>query len=161
MISNYNNYSTNVKLSPGCYTFRMFDTGDDGLEWWANSAQGSGNVQLSQIFPPPPFIVLFNSDFGSEIIHNFTVGYALNIDKKNDEIINIYPNPTKNQVTIETNNKKINKISIYNSFGQSIKTFFPNNNKIQLKTIDMSPGYYIIKITSDNKEYYKKLIITN
>tara|TARA_B100001750_G_scaffold248267_1_gene277918 strand:- start:3172 stop:5487 length:2316 start_codon:yes stop_codon:yes gene_type:complete len=160
-LSNNNNYTTSVNLSPGCYTFRVFDTGDDGLEWWANSAQGSGNVQFSQIFPPPPFIVLFNSDFGSEIIHNFTVGYALNIDNKNDKIINIYPNPTKNQATIETNNKTINKISIYNSFGQSIKTFFPNNNKIELKTIDMSPGYYIIKITSDNTEYYKKLIITN
>ncbi len=161
-LSNNSNYTTNVNLNPGCYTFRFFDTGNDGLQWWANSAQGNGSVQFSQIFPPPPFLVLFNSDFGSEIVHNFTVGYNLNIDEKHkNEDIKIYPNPANKEVNIEAKNNTIKQISIYNSFGQLLKNIYPNNKIAQVNIYDLNPGYYVIKIICNSQEKYKKLIITN
>ena len=128
----------------------------------ANSAQGNGSVQFSQIFPPPPFLVLFNSDFGSEIVHNFTVGYNLNIDEQHkNEDIKIYPNPANKEVNIEAKNNTIKQISIYNSFGQLLKNIYPNNKIAQVNIYDLNPGYYVIKIICNSQEKYKKLIITN
>lgn len=79
-----------------------------------------------------------------------------------NESFSIYPNPTNNQVNINSKSK-ILEIEIYNSMGQNVR----NIKNCDAKTVtfekeNLSNGIYYLKITSENKIISnKKLIITN
>jgi len=66
--------------------------------------------------------------------------------------VNIYPNPTKNAVYIETEEINIEYIFIYDANGRLISKKFVNNNQINLTTLQT--GIYIIKI-NDTKTAFK------
>ena len=66
----------------------------------------------------------------------------------------VYPNPVKNEVTIEWSEIKINskKLTIENIFGQRIVATIlkDENNAIQLNTAALADGMYYVRITLDN-----------
>lgn len=90
-----------VNLPVGCYIFRLTDAGKDGLSWWANTAAGSGFVRLKNA-NTGIFVKTFNADFGTEVYHEFTVGYSIGIEEEKIETgLFAYPNPTEGIVTID------------------------------------------------------------
>lgn len=52
----------------------MLDSGEDGLAWWANTAQGTGYVRFKNTMGNVMYN--FNSDFGGQVYKQFTVGIA-------------------------------------------------------------------------------------
>ncbi len=71
--------------------------------------------------------------------------------------INIYPNPTKDYITI--NAKKGAKISIYNTNGQIIlKSEMTEDNKT-LSLSNLAKGNYFVEIFNNKKVYSKKIVI--
>lgn len=62
----------------------------------------------------------------------------------------IYPNPTSDFITIETE-KEINSITIINSLGQIIDISSTNNFLNKLNVENLTNGYYLIKIESESK----------
>ncbi|WP_207893756.1 T9SS type A sorting domain-containing protein [Tenacibaculum sp. M341] len=54
----------------------------------------------------------------------------------------IFPNPTKRSLTISIN-KKINRVEILDLKGRKLKSYFINNDKIDIS--DLSTGLYFIK----------------
>ena len=121
LTSNQYNIDT-VNLTNGCYLFELTDNGKDGLDfWWSNATTGTGSAKFQQVFPPY-ILETFHPDFGSKIIHHFTVGGG--VSTVEDEVIkpfNIYPNPTTGQIQIELseNNKPFN-VQLYNILGEAI-----------------------------------------
>ena len=87
-------------------------------------------------------------DCGADEFGN-TLGVAEN--KKNG--FNIYPNPTSNFITIDTE-LPIKKCEILSLNGQKILE--NSSNKIDLSALNS--GMYIIKIEIDNKIYFNKII---
>jgi hypothetical protein len=72
-----------------------------------------------------------------------------------DDIVKVYPNPTKNSVTVtipETSN--LEKIVVYNSLGQLVST--ETKNTVSLEKLE-SGNYYFLVVTSSGN-YVKKII---
>lgn len=78
------------------------------------------------------------------------------LDNLTNNILEIYPNPTKESVNI-SGIDNLTKISIYNLSGQKIKDFQLLNNSIDIS--DVSKGIYILYlVTHDGKSLYRKII---
>ncbi len=76
----------------------------------------------------------------------------------NTNIINIFPNPTSNYITI-VSDRSINSVSVYNMKGVRIKTI-NNINAIECQ-IDLqylSKGLYLVNITGDGWSEQKRLV---
>ncbi len=75
--------------------------------------------------------------------------------------INIYPNPFKNELTIDfSNNEKENiEIFVYTSFGKLIYTTKLSKNNFILKRNNLPIGIYLLVITSENQTLATKKII--
>lgn len=76
----------------------------------------------------------------------------------NEEIvdINIYPIPSNNKINFSAN-KQIENIEVYDLQGRIIETF----NTPQHSFENYASGVYMIKMTINNKQYYRKIVIEN
>lgn len=77
------------------------------------------------------------------------------------ELFNIYPNPAKEVININTSNDmNIEHLIVYNAIGQVLftkKTLFQSNNKINITSLQEGI-YYLTIITEDSHRYTKKFI---
>ena len=74
----------------------------------------------------------------------------------------IYPNPARNQLTIESHDYTAwKKASIYTLNGQRVQEFeLPESHKATLQVGALSEGMYIIRLqSSEGQKYTRKLII--
>lgn len=70
--------------------------------------------------------------------------------------ISVYPNPVNSEVFINSQNNVINKIEIFNSIGQTVKTI--NSGFDMVSVSDFAPGVYLIKLYSEDGTISKKII---
>ena len=154
-------YKDTLTFSPGCYTFALEDSDKDGLKFWANN-DGNGDVKFRKI--AGQWLKSFNADFGTNIIHQFTVDQTVNITEITEASFDIFPNPAKNQITISVS--KITEIDIafviFNSLGEELdrisrKNF--TNGAETFNTSSYSPGIYYCKILTNNSEQVRKFVI--
>lgn len=101
-LSNNTTYRDTLDLANGCYTFRLLDTGEDGLYFWfsrlwfricSHQRCGHGCNQEN-----------FGTDFGSEIYQQFTVGYYTGTEELpqvNHFTVNVHPNPTSDESWVD------------------------------------------------------------
>ncbi|MEI6822335.1 MAG: T9SS type A sorting domain-containing protein [Bacteroidota bacterium] len=71
--------------------------------------------------------------------------------------ISIYPNPTKDILTIETNANQEQRLEIINLIGQTIYTIYINKKAI-VNTSAFANGVYILKIYSDKETIVRKFV---
>jgi len=81
---------------------------------------------------------------------------SVSFDELSDDLITIFPNPTKNKITIKSNSLKINSIKIFNSLGQELtnNVIFEvkSEHKIVVDLSELNIGIYFIQTgTSINK----------
>jgi len=148
-----------LSFLPGCYTFIVSDTDEDGLDFWANN-DGGGMVRFREI--GASWLKSFNADFGTNIVHQFTVGSGQPLTIQNKvENWNIYPNPTNDKFIIEGLSEGGTQIIINDNVGKSVfNTTIPQTGFIT-KNIDISHlenGIYIIKISNNTTTITKKLV---
>ena len=102
------------------------------------------------------FQILCGKDLGNYFFDEFNVtNSTLSLSDsviENDFIL--YPNPFNNFIEIDTHNK-IDSLELLSIDGRSIE-ISRQNNKILVS--DLSSGIYILKITSNSKTYFKKVI---
>ncbi|MGY8950518.1 MAG: T9SS type A sorting domain-containing protein, partial [Flavobacteriales bacterium] len=90
---------------------------------------------------------------------------ALNLAGQNsvnnvvDFTTNIYPNPAKNNITIENSNFVISNIELYNITGQLVKTENVNSMSINMNISDLKTGIYILELHTNETSIRRKLII--
>lgn len=69
--------------------------------------------------------------------------------------LNIFPNPTTNQLTLEIGNRRIAAVEIYNSAGQQVRMIEAiNNNLYQLNVETMPQGIYFIRLKDTDDRFY-------
>ena len=149
-------YRDTLTFDEGCYIFKVTDTDDDGIDFWANN-DGGGMARFREI--GASWIKSFEGDFGRSIHHEFRIENTLsntNIDKKN---ITIFPNPTSDYIFIYGNLKNSSKIHLTNNLGKIVKSVDVNKDhstqKIDLSKL--SKGIYVLSI--DNEQLIKKIVI--
>lgn len=144
-------YKDTVQLASGhCFVYKVYDTGDDGLAWWANN-DGSGYTRFQEV--GGTIVKAFEPDFGDNINYHFTSDFPLSYDEINGlKDISIYPNPANSVINIEFEGLSESvQLTVFNVLGEhviesQIKTY---NGKYQgeLKIGDLKPGIYLLSIT--------------
>ena len=87
-----------------------------------------------------------------------TVGIKEN---EGEATINLFPNPTNNELTINLNNAgKQVEISITDVIGKIIYTTVLADTKLLLNTKDFAEGIYMVKVRTEEFSATKKLVIT-
>ncbi len=74
--------------------------------------------------------------------------------------LKIYPNPSSDFLTIQSNNL-INPISIYNITGKLIIQNIGNANEINIDISNLRSGLYFIKSSSINSSFMRKFLVNN
>jgi Secretion system C-terminal sorting domain len=177
VIRNKSNFAANkiyrdtVNLEPGCYLLNLMDDGppppsyalnEDGLGWWANSADGTG---LFQVRNPGNNSVIqsFNGDFGTGIWYQFHVG-AENIPSGQQAGLSLYPNPAHNDLLIDlgapTNDPL--KIEVYSASGAKILSQNRTGFLDEFQYLDVTGypnGLYVIKIQIGDRSLTQKILL--
>jgi len=154
-------YIDTVRLPFGCYIFRLEDTGDNGISFWANN-EGTGRLRFTQISTPIPHKV-FEGDFGKFINYEFTVSTPLELEGQSlSGEVKVYPNPAKGKFTVEMVKIEEAEIAIYNSLGQQMD--LPNkieSTKAIFVTSGLSKGVYFVHIKDEtgNTEIRKLTVL--
>jgi hypothetical protein len=132
-------YRDTLDLPPGCYTFQFFDTGEDGIAWWANN-DGNGYVRL--LDSTGSVILTFEPDYGRDIVHQFTMGYQLGeeapdvvcTDTSTNTVyiaspaselqLSVYPNPAQDRFSVEVSLPQREQLTLrlFNAAGQLLRT---------------------------------------
>ena len=152
-------YRDTLSFAKGCYTFIMNDTDEDGLDFWANN-DGGGMVRFREI--GASWLKAFNADFGTNIIHQFSVGSSATITSLGQENNwEVYPNPTKNTLTVEGISDEKTKLTLQDNLGKVILKRIITDSGFNSETINLEQfenGIYFIKISNFKEEITKKVV---
>ena len=141
-------------MADGCYEFDLLDSGEDGLSFWANPAQGNGMCRLRK--NTGPLIKSFNADFGGQIYYQFTIGWNNDIEDYilTDELVfYVYPNPTNGHVFIDVNFTERNDgvIEICDLLGKKIYSHSFTGLTAEAVDVDLSSyhsGTYFVTVSN-------------
>lgn len=158
-------YIDTITFMNGCYQFNLLDTGNDGISFWANTAQGSGTLRWYDL--EGNILKIFNGDFGDKIYHSFYTDMYLGLENNTSDDIafNIIPVPNDGNFTINYVSKNNSKVvcSVYNSIGQLITAHTEentSNNLINISLENIPNGVYTCVISSGNSLVSKKFVVS-
>jgi len=161
-------YMDTLHLAGGCYDISIYDTGGDGLSFWANTSQGTGIFRLKRLYTSPTvYLKIFGLDFGNFIKYNFFAvpGTFVGIDETAKETasqMNIYPNPVTDQATVEYSCMGPGKplLQVFDALGRVVKQeeLAKNEDFYTLNFSDLSRGLYWVKLQSGTGSVIKKVI---
>ncbi|MBL7917431.1 MAG: T9SS type A sorting domain-containing protein, partial [Bacteroidia bacterium] len=151
-------YKDNYVLT-GCYRLVVTDQGQDGLSWWANSAQGSGYVRIKNASNVT--LKTLQSDFGGFIEYSFTTFPTTSLTEQFlNTIVNVYPNPAKDKFTISGTGIENSEITITNVLGTIIsKHKLGNESTFEYNSSLLTPGIYFVVVTKGSGSVTKKIVV--
>jgi hypothetical protein len=166
-------YRDTVQLFNGCFTFVFDDRGtppssmplnEDGLNWWANTADGAGIISLRNGYSGG-LVQNFNADFGSDIIKSFTVGSTLNQEAPAPvQGLRLYPNPSKGIFLLDVTDRIPGSnvvVRVMDMSGRSVwEHSFPASEGpvFTLRLQDLAAGQYLLQAQEGHTVQRIKLI---
>lgn len=118
-------YYDSLMLPVGCYTFVMNDLGEDGLNFWANAAQGQGSLRLRQSTKTGKILKTFNPDFGSFTQYDFAITESpLAVDEpQHIKRVRLYPNPALHTFHVELDGYQPQMVTLelYDATGNCVR----------------------------------------
>jgi hypothetical protein len=158
-------YYDTLNYGPGCYDFRLYDRGEDGLDFWYwEGADGTGYAKIRKI--GAGYIKNFPSDFGSFIHYQFVIPDASYITNKEieREYFEIYPNPNNGNFKIKLDDEPEMDmtLSIRDMSGRLVKTLVPqnfNNLETEINLEGLAKGFYMISLDCGRIHKTKKLVV--
>ena len=144
-----------LTFNNGCYIFKVTDTDDDGLDFWANN-DGGGMIRFREI--GAGWLQNFDCDFGRSIHHEFRVDNVSSLFENNTLNISIFPNPAENEIMITGNLKHVCKLILTDNIGKVVNITEINKNNLSHKIdiSNLSKGIYFI--STDNNRAIKKIV---
>jgi hypothetical protein len=151
-------YRDTFDLNYGCYQFNVYDSGDDGIDFWANN-DGTGFVRFRQV--GGGVVKTFEGDFGGSIVHNFTIDFPLSYEELNDTYaIELYPNPASDKFVLAAGSISEANIEVINQLGQVIDAPMTTTlDEITFDTSALPSGIYLVKVDYRGRLITKKVII--
>jgi len=163
-LANTTTYRDTVHLAAGCYNFELYDSGEEGLSFWANTGQGNGSLTFTKI-KPPSVLVAFQADFGTSIIYNFTVSSGTGFQELNNGGLDfdLYPNPATDKFTLSalSASKKEKDVRIYSAVGELVyECHVPATvDQYTINTSSLVSGFYFVEISNTDGTVVKKLTV--
>ena len=134
-------------LTGGCYTFTIYDSGEDGIccIW------GAGSYTLTD---SNSNVIATGGEFGAQETVSITTVNTLGTENYLlDRKITLYPNPATNVLNIKVgaSNSLPDTYKIYNMLGQIVlQQSIGELSDLAVNTSSLSKGMYFIKIAIDN-----------
>lgn len=166
-------YRDTVQLYNGCFTFIFDDRGappssmplnEDGLNWWANTADGAGIISLRNGYSGG-LVQNFNADFGTDIIKSFTVGNTLSAPEQAPaQGLQLYPNPSKGTFVLDITDRIPGSDMHVGVLDLSGRTVWEQVFKaaegplLVLKLQDLAAGNYLLQVREGSKLQVTRLI---
>jgi len=143
----------------GCFKLVVEDAAQNGISWWASTAQGNGSVRIRKASGGGS--KTFNPDFGAGFEYSFTTNWALGIPEKTlAENLEIYPNPNNGEFTLKGKDIENAEIKLLDILGNEItiqKT--TNQNSVLLNATLLSAGVYSVVIKLNKLITVKKVVV--
>lgn len=158
-------YNDTLAFPPGCYEIRIYDRGEDGLDfWYYQGADGQGYARLR--YPGAQYAKHFKADFGSFIHYQFVyadLSYILE-EEANRIYFDVYPNPNDGNFKLNLNfdPESQSEISVMDIYGRLVRTFKMSeleSNSFNIDLSDLNKGIYFINIQSGRVNQTQKLVI--
>jgi hypothetical protein len=159
--ANQTTYYDTLLLADGCYTFTMFDEGNDGISFWANS-MGSGYLAFLKM--DGGNLQTFNGDFGKFTSRSFTVGLSVDVqDFTLEDYFNIYPNPARGAIHLDlalTEEQDV-KICLTGMDGRIIfnKDYGRTALVRDIVPLNAAPGLYLCRAQFNGNFLTKRIIL--
>ncbi len=142
----------------GCYSFRIYDTGGNGI------SNGAGLLMINDHEGEPIFQ---GKTYGSKTEIQFTIDPFANIETiENITNVQIYPNPVTEQTQVYFNTNTNNNISVvvYDAYGKQITAYdygyrAAGSITIPLDIKGQSSGVYFVRIQSGNTYTTQRVIV--
>lgn len=143
----------------GCFKLVVEDKGHDGVQWWANSAQGTGFIRIRRA--NNTILKTFQPDFGGGFEYSFTTNWALNNEEVNlENEVMVFPNPSRGELHINGNYLEGARVIIYDLLGKEImKVSELKNSENTVNTQVLQSGIYLLKIETTKGSMSKKISI--
>jgi hypothetical protein len=160
-------YYDTLDFAPGCYDIRLYDTGEDGFDfWYYDGADGTGYMRLRKM--GAGYVKNFPLDFGSFIHYQFVipdVTYIIN-EELNKEYFEIFPNPNDGNFKLKLNFEPEENtiITITDMSGRIVRSLSDkdlNSDEININLENISKGFYLINLQSGGVRRTKKLVVGN
>lgn len=164
-------YADTVYLASGCYKVKYIDTvststpnsGNDGISWWANTAQGSGYFRIRI---DGALKLIANPDFGGFFEHSFYIDRSNDVGENDrTRTLAIFPNPTSDVLNINFygfENDQI-EVEVLNESGKLVMKESLNNDKLNLNrkvinTSELGAGAYFVRLIDKNEVKVSKFM---
>ena len=109
-------------------------------------------------YPEISYYRLKQTDFNGQ--YSYSEIRLVNIDDLKSSPINVYPNPTNSQITIEGSKAEIAKLRIYDLHGQDVRSLIKIEESSDFRlTLDISnlrKGMYLIKTSTAITKIFKQ-----
>ena len=145
----------------GCYKLQFYDSGDDGISWWANG-DGNGIIRAKGI--KEDIFSVFQPDFGREYTFNFAAGNITSVEDFQPGFdLKISPNPIVDELNIFIKRSETNaKISIITQDGKEIMHQSldkeDEERKFSFNLTEYPSGLYLVKYSDVKNRTIKKFI---
>ncbi|MDB4655873.1 peptide-N-glycosidase F-related protein [Flavobacteriales bacterium] len=155
-------YNDTMNIPPGCYTFHLYDSEDDGLSYWAWPNQGSGYCRLKENGGGNH--IIFKPEFGGHITHGFSIGILAGVqEQSSDKLVEVFPNPNNGQFMLEVSGYHGNgRIIIINNLGQNVMDKSVSLNQFYEENINLEnakPGLYFVKVVGEGLSETRKVLV--
>ena len=157
-------YYDTLNLESGCYTLDLYDSGNDGLSYWAYPDQGNGYFRLKK--NGGGMLKILEPEFGHHVMHSFSLTHGVSIYENTNEVnIELFPNPANNYVYLDISDYTGNIIlKIYDIVGNEVYSENLEVNNVFTKRYDINlfaPGVYYFKALGKDVNFTKSLIIAH
>lgn len=160
----YLSWQTAVEINNDFFTV---ESSTNGLQWLELAkVKGAGNsievLNYNFIDKNPRSAISYyrlkQTDFDGRFAYSKII--AVDIDGFEKPQVNVFPNPTTNQVTVEADEAELVHLRVYNLLGQDItastKKLSSNNIKQVLDLSLLQTGIYLIKTKTTASKVYKQ-----
>lgn len=129
--------------------------------WWASTPNG-GNLRMAMLLSydnAQAFKYYFNVHCG--FLVRCVCDLTVNQNKygMTDKIIQVFPNPADDRITIDCAEEKGSEVSVYNMLGDLLLQCKLNNHLNDIDISTLPAGMYVMKITGEDFTVLKKLIV--
>jgi hypothetical protein len=157
-------YIKNLSLANGSYKLCLYDSGDDGLSFWAYGTNGIANLRRSNLVT----IYKFETEFGRFAQLYFAVnqysGSETKIDAVEVKTFTVFPNPAHSVLYLDMSDIHGKELSaeIYDLSGQKVLSMPVPQLQVNKIGIDyLSSGTYLIVIKEGNRQIAKNKFVVD
>jgi hypothetical protein len=162
-------YYDSLILPVGCYTLVFHDDGEDGLNYWANPAQGAGALRLRQTSKTGKILNTFNPDFGKGIQYDFSIlqsPLAVGVNQPVFRRVGLYPNPTLGELDVDLEGMPEGMITleVIDATGRTLRSEqrFPDPLGTLRAGMDLAgipAGNYFLRVTTSDGQTTQNFVV--